>query len=253
MFVGSPILERRNSQRNDNSVGMTADELHNARMGANLARILNPEYKIKDVVASIDKDEVHHVTPAATAQQSQQSVASEGYVAASAAGSTAVAGGIYTVKNARADAEIFRADSPVNRAAQAATAVAEDNEAESDDLRPTSTTIQYQTMNADGTVIPASNVSYEGEIERPAENVAAIRLSKRDKTVMGIIFGLIFAVFVLIIVNSAVISGLNSDIEYYRDRVDGANAEREAVYDEYNELMSDEHILQVAEEMGWLD
>ena len=248
MAVATPIIERKISRQVSENAGMTADELHNARMGNNLARLLNPEYKIKDIVASIDAEGSDVVATAPAAEQQVQSTAPARQYDNGIIARRAPAQEVYTVKNARADADIFRADSAVNRISAQAPA-----EEENEDLRPTPTTIQYQTISADGTAIAGrSRATHEGEISRTADEGKSIRLTKRDKIVLGVIVGLILAVFVLIIVNSAVISNLNSDIEYFEGRVEGARAAQSQVAAELEELTSDDHILEVAEDMGWI-
>lgn len=253
MAVATPIIERKISRQITDNAGMSADELHNARMGSNLARLLNPENKIKDIVASIDAEGSQVIAAAPAHTENAQAAAPAQQYDNGIIARRAPVQEVYTVQNARADAAIFRADNPVNRVAaqaQPKTAAEDDNE----DLRPTPTTIQYQTMSADGTVIAGrTRTMQEGEISRPAEEEKKINLSRRDKAVIGVILGLILAVFVLIIVNSAVISNLNSDIDYFEGRVEGARAEYSQVTAEFNELTSEEHVLEVAEEMGWID
>ena len=303
MAVATPVIERKFSQQineRDSRAGMNADELHNARMKDNLARLLNPEYKIKDVVASIDTDgaqvvkaaePVAEVTaqPAAPAQLyeangiiARRAPVQQEYVQPAQSAPQysqnvqSAAQPVYVVKNARANADIFRADSPVNRpaqayaptpaqayaaarsiaAAQAAPAV-QPAEEESDDLRPTPTTIQYQTISADGTAIAGrTRTMQEGEIARPAErdeSASKINLTKRDKIIIGVIVGLILAVFVLIIVNSAIISNLNSDITQLEGMADTARAAYESAYADVESVTSYENVYNVALEQGWLN
>lgn len=297
MAVATPVIERRTYNQSIESeariAGMTADELHNARMKDNLARLLNPENKIKDVVASIDADGTQVIQAAPEAVQApERSVApsvvygADGIIArpvsavqTPAAESPAYAPAhsaaqpVYVVKNARANADIFRADSPVNRPAQAyattpaqayeaarakaaANAVPATEEEENEDLRPTPTTIQYQTIGADGTVIinSAARTMQEGEVARPAEREepAKISLTKRDKVIIGVIVSLILAVFVLIIVNSAIISGLNSEIAAYEGMVSDVQSQYAAVAEDLEELTSYDNIYNVAIENGWI-
>ena len=297
MAVATPVIERRTYNQSieseARSAGMTADELHNARMKDNLARLLNPENKIKDVVASIDADGTQVIQAAPEAVQApERSVApsvvygADGIIARPAsavqtpaaeapayAPAHSAAQPVYVVKNARANADIFRADSPVNRPAQAyastpaqayeaaramaaANAAPATEEEENEDLRPTPTTIQYQTIGADGTVIinSAARTMQEGEIARPAEREepAKISLTKRDKVIIGVIVSLILAVFVLIIVNSAIISGLNSEIAAYEGMVSDAQSQYAAVAAELEELTSYDNIYNVAIENGWI-
>mgnify|MGYP000655293936 FL=1 len=297
MAVATPVIERRTYNQSIESeariAGMTADELHNARMKDNLARLLNPENKIKDVVASIDADGTQVIQAAPEAVQApERSVApsvvygADGIIARPAsavqtpaaeapayAPAHSAAQPVYVVKNARANADIFRADSPVNRPAQAyastpaqayeaaramaaANAAPATEEEENEDLRPTPTTIQYQTIGADGTVIinSAARTMQEGEIARPAEREepAKISLTKRDKVIIGVIVSLILAVFVLIIVNSAIISGLNSEIAAYEGMVSDVQSQYAAVAEDLEELTSYDNIYNVAIENGWI-
>lgn len=297
MAVATPVIERRTYNQSieseARSAGMTADELHNARMKDNLARLLNPENKIKDVVASIDADGTQIIQAAPEAVQApERSVApsvvygADGIIARPAsavqtpaaeapayAPAHSAAQPVYVVKNARANADIFRADSPVNRPAQAyastpaqayeaaramaaANAAPATEEEENEDLRPTPTTIQYQTIGADGTVIinSAARTMQEGEIARPAEREepARISLTKRDKVIIGVIVSLILAVFVLIIVNSAIISGLNSEIAAYEGMVSDVQSQYAAVAEDLEELTSYDNIYNVAIENGWI-
>lgn len=297
MAVATPVIERRTYNQSieseARSAGMTADELHNARMKDNLARLLNPENKIKDVVASIDADGTQVIQAAPEAVQApERSIApsvvygADGIIARPAsavqtpaaeapayAPAHSAAQPVYVVKNARANADIFRADSPVNRPAQAyastpaqayeaaramaaANAAPATEEEENEDLRPTPTTIQYQTIGADGTVIinSAARTMQEGEISRPAEREepAKISLTKRDKVIIGVIVSLILAVFVLIIVNSAIISGLNSEIAAYEGIVSDVQSQYAAVAEDLEELTSYDNIYNVAIENGWI-
>ena len=297
MAVATPVIERRTYNQSieseARSAGMTADELHNARMKDNLARLLNPENKIKDVVASIDADGTQVIQAAPEAVQAPQISAApsvvygaDGIIARPAsavqtpaaeapayAPAHSAAQPVYVVKNARANADIFRADSPVNRPAQAyastpaqayeaaramaaANAAPATEEEENEDLRPTPTTIQYQTIGANGTVIinSAARTMQEGEIARPAEREepAKISLTKRDKVIIGVIVSLILAVFVLIIVNSAIISGLNSEIAAYEGMVSDVQSQYAAVAEDLEELTSYDNIYNVAIENGWI-
>ena len=297
MAVATPVIERRTYNQSieseARSAGMTADELHNARMRDNLARLLNPENKIKDVVASIDADGTQVIQAAPEAVQAPERSAApsvvygaDGIIARPAsavqtpaaeapayAPAHSAAQPVYVVKNARANADIFRADSPVNRPAQAyastpaqayeaaramaaANAAPATEEEENEDLRPTPTTIQYQTIGADGTVIinSAARTMQEGEIARPAEREepAKISLTKRDKVIIGVIVSLILAVFVLIIVNSAIISGLNSEIAAYEGMVSDVQSQYAAVAEDLEELTSYDNIYNVAIENGWI-
>ena len=297
MSVASSVIERNTylqQPAQTEAAGVDADRLHNSRMRNNLARLLDPANTTQDVVASIDAEgtNVIRTTPVEVEPEEPRSAHDMLYGPRRATKATVTRGivaqntqaerqPVFMVTNARADADIFRADNPVNaigalnepiinrqayastpaeayaaaRAIAAATAPVapapavqqiQVPESESEDLRPTATTIQYQTIGADGTVM----------IDRPAEreeNVKKLTLSRRDKTIIGIIVGLIMAVFVLIIVNSAVISNLNNDIDRLEGMAETARTEMSSAASEYENLTSRKNIYNLAVEMGWID
>ncbi|MDE7082629.1 MAG: hypothetical protein K2O89_02880 [Clostridia bacterium] len=160
---------------------MSADEQHNAQISEIYARLISSTSNVDEVLGRSQQK--------ATPMPRNELFAKP-----------------YLVENARADAEIFRADSPVNRKVMdmQPVMVAEDSEEESEDLRPTSTTIQYKTYGVNKTV-------EEGKIKNTdAEKRAG--LSKKEKIIIATIVSVIIAMFVLIIVNSAIISGINADL-----------------------------------------
>lgn len=110
---------------------------------------------------------------------------------------------VYRVENARADAEIFRADGYANSKEKAAEA--EQNylaeEEDNEDLRPTQTTIAYRTG--------AKPTAEKGKIEIKQKKTV---LTSKDKIIIAVAAAVILALFILIIVNSAIISGLNNEV-----------------------------------------
>ncbi len=295
MSVATPVIERNTfvqqpAEREAAAGTVDADALHNSRMKNNLARLLNPKNNLQDVVASIDAEgtQVIRTTPVEEEPEMPRSAHDVLYGARPATKATVTRGivsanppvsqPVYMVQNARADADIFRADNPINRqvyattpaeAFAAAKAIAAANPApvrpaapavdeESEDLRPTATTIQYQTIGADGAVIinNTTGVRQEGEIVRPEENeekVSKFSLSKRDKAIIGVVVGLILAVFVLIIVNSAVISNLNNDISMLEGMAQTARVTYLGAMEQFNDLTSYDNVLSVATEQGWIN
>ena len=177
-------LEKIEEERKVNSgfnSQMTADEQHNAQIRENYARLISDTTNV---------DEVLGRSQSAEAPKARNVLFAEPYFA----------------ESARTSSEIFRADSPINRKVadvQPVMAV-EEGEEENEDLRPTSTTIQYKTYGVKKTV-------EEGE----AANVATEKrtgLSKKEKIVIAAEVSIIVAMLILIIVNSAVISSINADL-----------------------------------------
>ena len=145
--------------------------------------------------------------------------------------------------NARADAEIFRADSLVNRKAEETVAESSRTEEDEDeDLRPTLTTIQYKTAGV-------AKVAEEGKIEtKPAVKRAG--LTKKDKIILAVAFSVIVALFVLIIVNSAVISGLSSEVSVLKDSLSQAESTYAEVLAEKNAYLDSENLFQIVSDFA---
>lgn len=194
MAVATPVLERTQQ----------ADELHNSLIRERYAKLINPETKLSDLrpqaAAPVQEAAVVDYATAEPAPVMEQ--APVAYVQEKP----------YLVENARADADIFRADSAINRKVTVvqpmvqpqATAQIETVEEENEDLRPTSTTMQFTTQ-------AKSDAFEEGKIENTSAG-KRISLSKRDKIAIAVVVAVIVALFALIIINSAIISGLNNDL-----------------------------------------
>lgn len=210
----APVLERKvETEENVNTKElfrenlMTADEKHNSKISYNYAKLINPEYSLNDIIdRNVPVSNIEEVNVAPV----QEEVRPES---------------LYLVENARADADVFRADSLVNRRVvetAETTANSSVDEEENEDLRPTATTIQYRTANA---VKPTekSKIATHSSTKK-------LGLTKKDKIIIAVAVTVIIALFVLIIVNSAVISGLNSDVSTLQSALTQAeNAYSEAL------------------------
>lgn len=178
-------LEKIENERKVNSGfnPQSADEQHNARISEIYSRLIGTSSNVDEVLGRSQQEEA---APVACHKE--------------------LFAKPYLVENARADAAIFRADSPVNRKVvdMQPQVASEDTEEESEDLRPTSTTIQYKTYGVKKAV-------EEGKIENTGAEKRA-GLSKKEKIVIAAVVAIIVALFVLIIVNSAIISGINADL-----------------------------------------
>jgi len=215
MAVATPVLERKLNtedesdykRENYKSAVMSEDEKHNSQISSNYAKLINPEYTLKDIIV---KTEV---------QPKAEIPVHELYAKKP-----------YLVENARADAEIFRADSEINKRAQAEVLAssASAEEEENEDLRPTPTTIQYKTAGV-------KKVVEEGKIENTS---AKRRLSKREKITIAAIVSVVVALFVLIIINSAIISSVSSDISALNTSLESVSARYADVSGELNAYRS---------------
>lgn len=230
MSVATPVLERRTETEEETPVRRyptrEEDALHNSLIGERYAKLINPEFTMRDLRAE---------DVSATAQEPVQEEAQPKVEPAKPE----------LITNARADSYIFRADSFVNNnKTQPETAVQNSEEEENEDLRPTSTTIQYKTTDVKKT-------EEEGKIS----NVSAekrVGLSKRDKIIVAVVVSVIVALFVLIIVNSAIISGLNSDLSSLQSSLNNAHIGLGAIQDERSEylLTLEEKVKTLAESLG---
>jgi cell division protein FtsL len=244
MAIATPVLERKveNTQSVEQpsnayrSSYMSSEELHNARIRDNYARLINPECKIEDlfnnaynnqpvvqprVEAVPQETAMVDVLPQATIQQApvQQKP--------------------YLVENARADAAIFRADNPVNFVAAqpvAAQQEAKNDEEENEDLRPTETTIQYKSVNKAN-----AQPSRKTDIKVNEEKEGAI-LSKRDKIIIGVFVAIVVSLFVLVVINSAIIANLNADLSTLNANLTTVKGTLAGVNSEINSLITPEAI-----------
>ena len=221
MAVATPVLERQTLQ---NAQSMSADELHNAQIKENYKRLINPDFGIREV-----RGEATAAQPVkAAAQTFEEKRASilqpvrpvreetvRPVQAEPRMGEEREARP-YLVTNARADAEIFRADSAVNRRYAADVRASDVEDEENEDLVPTRTTIQYKTLE-ESDRYAAKAVSKESETHI---------LGKREKIIIATFISVVVALFVLVIVNSAVIAGLNSELAVVAN---GVTAAREAL------------------------
>lgn len=224
------ILERKvntESEKELNASLMSAEEKHNSRISANYAKLINPENTIRDILAwgeSVRLEEKNVIVADREAGFKKVAKASEAVP--------------YRVENARADAAIFRADSLVNRQVGAVAAVeTAADEDENEDLRPTQTTIQYKTVGV--------KKAEEGKIETKAVAKKSLQLTKRDKITVAVAFAVIVALFVLIIVNSAIIAGLNSEVSALQTALNNAESTYAEVLSQKNAYMNEANLFNI--------
>ena len=184
MSVAAPVLERktdtneREFERDYSQSVMTDEQRHNSLISENYAKLINPESKLKDIIVKRDREEERDET----------------------------ASGVYLVRNARADADIFRADSALNRRAAIRSAVTvQGDEEENEDLRPTLETIKYRTENK-------SKIVIDDKISNKKSRLS--KLSKRDIIIIAATALVVLALFILVVINSAVLSNINNEIDY---------------------------------------
>lgn len=213
MAVDTPVLERITSGEAKkcsvpSRMDIMAEEEHNARIRDTYARLINPENKIEDVFNRTEKK-----AEEAAAQPAIQPAPAQ-TVRRSITGNHP-----YVVENARADAAIFRADSAVNAKREQAVAmqtaevaVAAPAEEENEDLRPTSTTIQYQTIGVAG--VKVADVKKDTKAEKKA-----FVFGKREKIIVAVFVAVVVALITLVIVNATIISNLNAEISTVQNSI----------------------------------
>lgn len=220
MSVASPVLERKINTEAESDyrkeiygdVLLSDDEKHNSKISSNYAKLINPECKLHDIIAR-EAEPVKTREPLFTTVRREEKSEKP-----------------YLVENARADSDIFRADSAVNRKPEANVIVssAATEEEENEDLRPTPTTIQYRTAGVKTGV-------EEGKIENSASGK---RLSKKEKIVIAAIVSIVIALFALIIINSAIISNVSSDISSLQSSLDSAKTTYAEIVGERQEYLA---------------
>lgn len=213
MAVATPFLERTTEETKEivrNAyVIPTEDEVHNSRINDIYQKLINPETKMSDMRAVVSTVEAAPVQDAALveavtlAQLAEQADTQQSRL----------------VDSARTDSALFRADSAINKKAAVAEpevqvhTLVENNsiEVESEDSVPTRTTMQYSAE--------AMKEDAEGTITNKAAE-KRLNLTKRDKVAIAVVVSVIVALFALIIINSVLISGLNSDLSTLKSSLD---------------------------------
>lgn len=227
------VLDRVDEEKEErvssvSSSYMTADEKHNLQISSIYAKLINPENSISDILGKGQR-----------AQEEQVSGYEEKFAVEQVNAPVEVTP-VYQVSNARADSEVFRADSAVNATATAVTAESAQSEEENEDLRPTPTTIQYKTV---------AKVSEEGKIQTKTAS-RRTSLTKKDKIIIAVAFAVIVALFVLIIVNSAVITNLNSEVSVLRVSLAQAESTYSEVLAQKNAYLDDVNLYSVVSEFA---
>ncbi|MCD8287054.1 MAG: hypothetical protein LUD50_07515 [Clostridia bacterium] len=242
MAVATPTLFRFDVDTDEDKryVDTERDQYHDSHISERFKHIMDPNVSLDDLFNGADATDmtapapVQEETPVQTYSAPQQTMQA----------------GPQLVQSARVTSDLFRvkdtyADPAPAAPAPAAPAVEETfdyatanfevvgqstsvpaapaiEEEENEDLVPTMTTRQYGTKQK----------MEAGQIENiGAAKKSSIMLSKRDKILMFSIIGIVAVLFVLIIVNAAIISGLNSGLNE-------AEQAYEATYNEYVEADS---------------
>lgn len=264
MAVATPVLERQIIQP---QADISSDALHNAQIKENYRRLMDPNFgtdNSKGSTAAMSKEQaledlrasiLRHSKPAqpeiaqAPVRQAEyvqpvtvRPVVEQPVVQQPAMVQAEQPAQPYLVTNARADAEIFRADSPVNqRFVNPAQAPVVIDEEENEDLRPTMTTIQYKNMTE----------SEKREVRAIAAEQRNKRvLSGRDKAIIATFVSIVVALFVLVIVNSAVIAGLNSELSIIENNINTVSWALDNVNAQIDSITSLENIALYAQANG---
>lgn len=236
MAVATPVLER-------SSVQELEDKKHNLLIKERYAKLVNPETRINDLRTESGYEEYREEAPVSDYSEAETNEAlqpvqeTRTYTAEP-----------YLAPSGRADAEIFRVDSAINkrlRSANTVAASAENEEEENEDLRPTSTTIQYKTEKMQSVVEEGGKISIESKKK--------INLSKRDIAVIAVVATIILALFVLIIVNSAIISTINKDLSELQTSLNTVRGAYSSVSDQINDFVSnhlEENVRRLGESLG---
>lgn len=235
------VLERTKYEEKDKYAPSVSEQEHNSRMRQNYADLINPNKRLDELLRreqSVVEEPVREIAYAPVAEPVYEEKSfTPAFVPE-------------LVTGARADADIFRADSEVNkRLFEPVQAVAEESteEEENEDLRPTSTTIQYRTLGV-------KNTTESNKIENSAATKKQLNLSKRDKIIIAVAISVVVALFVLIIINSAVLSGLNNSVSTLQASLTTVKGAYEGVKSEISPYLniSEKELHDFATLKGWV-
>ncbi|MBE7089048.1 MAG: hypothetical protein E7370_06020 [Clostridiales bacterium] len=258
MAVATPVLEKRINtvmpevEKAYSVSSFEQDAIHNANIKDNFARLMNPQNKAADALGRVQQAQqsVQPAAPSAVSSSAniiysaqpiinaQPAVAPQPQIVAQ----PAVSNSPYLVKDARADAAIFRADSEINRARNAtpiipsAQVVDYTEEEEDENLRPTATTIQYKT---------AEKTLKEVRVENTSNS-----LSKKEKVIIGTFVGIVVMLFALIIINAAIISSLTADLSNLNNSLATLQSTAAQVQEQVEEASNPANVYEYAMQNG---
>ncbi len=264
MATGTPVLERKINTL-EYSVPARAistlesDAEHNAHIRDKYRRIIDPRTKLSDLfgVAAVQENDAQ-TTPNASRYANNGIILKrenvQNYYATNSyehpADTRAPINQVkqsYTpelITGARANADIFRADSELNKRLYAsystnilANAIPEQ---ESDDMRPTATTAQYGAGERLDN-IPNSTIS---NVEH------TVVVGKREKIIIATFISLVIALFTLVIVNSAIISSLRKDLQSAENYLGDVQSEYAQVMNDVETAKSEQTVRNFAEQNG---
>ena len=185
MAVLAPVLERKlNTEEKTaearNTALMNEEDRHNSQRRSKYKALINPDATAHDVLGKeVTVQRRSEITAVPVKEQKP-----------------------FLVENARVDSDLFRADSVINRKTEIS-AIAE--EEENEDLRPTLETIKYRTENK-------SKIVIDDKISNKKSRLS--KLSKRDIIIIAATALVVLALFILVVINSAVLSNINNEIDY---------------------------------------
>ena len=157
------------------------------------------------------------------------------------------------ITGARADADIFRADSEVNRHLfatpfkAAADATSESSEeAENEDLVPTRTTTQYRTIGV-------KSAAEAGKLENVATK-QGLNLSKRDKIIIAVSISVVLGFLALVIINAIVLAAINGNVLNLQSSLTTVKGAYEGIKDEISPYLNitEEDLKDFAALKGWV-
>lgn len=220
MAVATPILEKRKEETQEEveyryTFDKKEDEFHNSMINERYQQLINAQNTMSDLRSAYTQPVQSESVQLEFAQVEAPKQVEP-----------------YFVDNARTNSPLFLANSAVNNPVSAAQTEANSatvvnqtvSEEENENTRPSRTTMQYISGNEDVDVANGSIATQSAKKH--------INMSKRDKAIIGVVISVIIALFVLIIVNSAMISSVNRDIGTLQSSLTDARESYEYVSEE---------------------
>ena len=114
---------------------------------------------------------------------------------------------------------------------------------ESEDLRPSSTTMQFESAEE-------SDIYEDLDYKRQVKQEENFRISAKGKMLIAIYSAVVFIILTLIVINAKMLKSLDGSLTNRSEKVNELNKTYEKVSDDYNQAMSDEAIDQWAKDHG---
>ncbi|MBE5742738.1 MAG: hypothetical protein E7360_05455 [Clostridiales bacterium] len=118
-----------------------------------------------------------------------------------------------------------------------------EDKVENVDLKPTSTTMQFEKSEQ-------NDIYEEINAKRDLKEEKGYKINAKGKVLIAVYALVVVTIFSLIVLNSRMLRNLDNSIDNYSAQVQTLTEQRNEVYNELSEVMSDDVVIEKAVQMG---